>query len=352
MGLAVVWFVLVALLWTGFFVLEGFDFGVGMLHTGVGRSDEERQLALDSIGPLWDGNEVWLIVAGAAMFAAFPGWYATMFSGFYLALVLLLAALIVRGVSFEYRDKRESARWRRTWSLLTTFGSLIAPFVIGIALGDLLRGVPIDAQQNFTGDLLDLFSPYSVFVGLTVVALCVTHGATFLALKVDGQVRERARTVARRTAPVTALAVLAFVLWTQGVTGRGVIPGLVPAVGVLAAAATALLVRRGQEGWAFTSTTVAMAATISTIFLSLYPHVMVSSSGSQFDLTVQNTASSSYALTVMTIVAAVFFPLVLVYQGWTYYVFRRRLQLSGYGPPPVPGQPGSPEQRAAPVAGR
>jgi cytochrome d ubiquinol oxidase subunit II len=350
MGLAVVWFVLVTLLWTGFFILEGFDFGVGMLHTAVGRSDEQRQLAIDSIGPLWDGNEVWLIVAGAAMFAAFPGWYATMFSAFYLPLVLLLAALIVRGVSFEYRDKRESPRWRRTWSLLMTVGSLVAPLVIGIALGGLLHGVPVDAQQEFSGTLLDLFSPYSLFVGLTVVALCVTHGATFLALKVDGDVRQRARTIGRRAAPVAALAVLVFVVWTQVLDGRGVIPGLVPAIGVLAAATTALLVRRGQDGWAFASTTLAVAATISTIFLSLYPRVLVSSSGSQFDLTVQNTASSSYALTVMTIVAAIFFPLVLVYQGWTYYVFRRRLQLGPSGPL-VPGQPGSPEHGAAPVAG-
>jgi cytochrome d ubiquinol oxidase subunit II len=351
MGLTVLWFVLVALFWIGFFVLEGFDFGVGMLHTAVGRSEEERQLAVDSIGPLWDGNEVWLVVAAAAMFAAFPGWYATLFSSFYLPLVLLLVALIVRGVSFEYRDKRDSPRWRSTWSLLTTLGSFVAPFVIGIALGDLVHGVPIDAQQNFSGTALDLVSPFSVFVGLTVVALCVTHGATFLALKVGGDVRDRARTVARRSAPVTAVAVLVLVLWTQNVADRGVIPGLVPVAGVLAAAGTALLVRRGQEGWAFTSTTLAMAATISMIFISLYPRVMVSSSGSQFDLTVQNTASSSYALTVMTIVAAIFFPLVLVYQGWTYYVFRRRLLPADSGPL-VPGQPRSPEHRAAPVAGQ
>jgi cytochrome d ubiquinol oxidase subunit II len=350
MGLAVVWFVLVALLWTGFFVLEGFDFGVGMLHAAVGRSDEERQLAVDSIGPLWDGNEVWLIVAAAGMFAAFPGWYATMFSGFYLPLILLLAALIVRGVSFEYRDKRESQRWRRTWSLLMTLGSLVAPLVIGIALGDLLHGVPINSQQEFTGGVGDLVSPYSLFVGVTVVALCLTHGATFLALKVGGDVGDRARTVARRAAPFAALAVLVFVFWTEAITDRGVVPGLVPVIGVLAAAATALTVQRGQDGWAFTSTTLAMAATISTIFLSLYPRVMVSSSGANFDLTVQNTASSSYALTVMTVVAAVFFPLVLVYQGWTYYVFRRRLQPAGIAPV-VPGQPGSPEHRASPVAG-
>src|SRR4051794_1693915 len=171
MGLAVFWFVLVALLWTGFFVLEGFDFGVGMLHTVVGRTDAERQLAIGSIGPLWDGNEVWLIVAGASMFAAFPGWYATMFSGFYLALVLLLVALIVRGVTFEYREKRESLRWRRNWSVLLTAGSLLAPLLIGVALGDLLHGVPIDSQQEFTGGFTDLLSPYSVLVGVTVVLL-------------------------------------------------------------------------------------------------------------------------------------------------------------------------------------
>src|SRR3954466_10770432 len=203
MGLAVVWFVLVALLWTGFFVLEGFDFGVGMLHTFVGHSDEERQLAVDSIGPLWDGNDVWLVVAAAGMFAAFPGWCGTMFSGFYLPLVLLLAALIVRGVSFEYRDKRESPRWRNTWSLLTTLGCVVAPFVIGVALGALVHGVPIDAQPDDTGSALDIVSPYSLFVGVPVVALCPTHGATFLALKVDGDVLDGARTVARRSALLT-----------------------------------------------------------------------------------------------------------------------------------------------------
>jgi cytochrome d ubiquinol oxidase subunit II len=348
MGLAVFWFVLVALLWTGFFVLEGFDFGVGMLHTVVGRNDAERQLAIDSIGPLWDGNEVWLIVAGAAMFAAFPGWYATMFSALYLPLVLLLLALIVRGVAFEYRDKRTSPRWRSQWSIGMTVGSLLAPFLIGVALGDLLHGLPIDDQQEFTGNLLDLVSPYSLFVGLTVVALCVVHGATFLALKVDGAVRSRAHAVARTAAPIAAVAVLGFVVWTQVLIG-GVLPGLVPSTAVLAALSTAFLVRRGQEGWAFTATTVAMAGSVSTIFLSLYPRVMVSSSGSSLDLTVQNTSSSSYALTVMTVVAVVFFPLVLLYQGWTYHVFRRRLTLADSGPR-VPGQPGSPEQRAAAVA--
>jgi cytochrome d ubiquinol oxidase subunit II len=349
MGLSIFWFVLVALFWTGFFVLEGFDFGVGMLHAVVGRTDEERQLAIDSIGPLWDGNEVWLIVAGASMFAAFPGWYATMFSAFYIPLVLILMALIVRGVSFEYRDKRDSARWRQTWTVLMTLGSLVAPLLIGVALGDLLQGVPIDAQQEFTGSLLDLLSPYGLFVGVTVVALCVVHGATFLALKVDGPVRARAHAIARVAGPVAAAAVLGFVIWTQTLVG-GVIPGLVPIIAILASFSTALLVTRSLEGWAFTSTTVAMAASISSIFLSLYPRVMVSSTNPAYDLTVQNTSSSPYALKVMTIIAVLIFPLVLLYQGWTYYVFRRRL--SPTDAPVVAEQGGSDRHDAAsPVAG-
>jgi cytochrome bd ubiquinol oxidase subunit II len=350
MGLSIFWFVVVTLFWTGFFVLEGFDFGVGMLHAVIGRDDDERQLAIDSIGPLWDGNEVWLIVAGAATFAAFPGWYATMFSGFYLALVLVLMALIVRGVSFEYREKRESPRWRRTWTALMVIGSLLAPLLIGVALGDLLHGVPIDAQQNFTGTFADLLSPYSVFVGLTIVAICVVHGSTFLALKVDGPVRGRASVTARRAAPAAAVAVLVFVTWTQTVVG-GVIPGLVPVIAVLAAFSTALLVQRGMEGWAFASTTVAMAATVSTIFLSLYPRVMVSSTNSAYDLTIQNTTASPYALKVMTILTVIFFPLVLLYQGWTYYVFRRRIGIPGTAPR-VPDQAGPNRHGpASPVVG-
>jgi cytochrome bd ubiquinol oxidase subunit II len=350
MGLAVFWFLLVALFWTGFFVLEGFDFGVGMLHAVIGRNDTDRQLAIDSIGPLWDGNEVWLVVAAAATFAAFPGWYATMFSAFYVPLVLILMSLIVRGVSFEWRDKRESPRWQRTWTILLSVGSLLAPLLIGVALGDLLHGVPINAPQEFTGNLLDLVSPYSLFVGLTVVALCVVHGSTFLALKVDGPVRNRASATARTAAPIAAAAVLVFVLWTQALIG-GVIPGLVPVIAILASFSTALLVHRGLEGWAFTSTTVVMAAFVSSIFLSLYPRVMASSTNSTYDLTIQNTSSSPYALRVITIIAVVLFPLVLVYQGWTYYVFRRRLTPEG-SRPRVPEQAGSDRRAAAsPAAG-
>ncbi len=213
------------MLWTGFFVLEGFDFGVGMLHGLVGKDEAGRRAAINTIGPLWDGNEVWLIVAGAAMFAAFPGWYATMFSGFYLALVLLLVALIVRGVSFEYRGKGRQPRWRGTWSTLLTAGSLLAPLLIGVALGDLLHGLPINSKQEYTGSFWNLLQPYGIFTGVTLVALCVLHGATFLALKTTGDMRERADRLARRVAPVTGIIVLAFAVWTHVTAGQGSLPG-------------------------------------------------------------------------------------------------------------------------------
>ena len=327
MDFPLVWFTLVTLLWTGFFILEGFDFGVGMLHGLVGRTDAERRLAIGSIGPLWDGNEVWLIVAGASMFAAFPGWYATMFSGFYPALILLLVALIVRGASLEYRGRRDSHRWRRNWTILLTVGSLLAPLLIGVALGDLLHGVPIDSSQEYTGGLVDLLTPYGLYVGVTVTVLAALHGSTFLVLKVADPVRGRAHAVSRRLAPVAAALVLGFVVWTQSL-GSGWFPGAVPIIAAAGAVAAAVLVPLRRDAWAFAATAVSLGGTIATLFVQLYPRVMVSSTSSAFDLTVQNTASSPYALKVMTVVAAVFLPLVLLYQGWSYYVFRRRLTLA------------------------
>jgi cytochrome d ubiquinol oxidase subunit II len=321
----VFWFIAIAALWTGFFVLEGFDFGVGMLHAVVGRTEEERRVAINTIGPLWDGNEVWLITAGAAMFAAFPGWYATMFSAFYLALVLILVGLIVRGVSFEYRGKRDGVRWRRAFDLLLTIGSILVPLLLGVALGDLLHGLPIDASQEFTGTFWDLLTPYGLFVGLTLVAICVLHGATFLSLKSTGVVRQRADRLARRAAPLTALIVLIFAVWTQVTIHKGVIPGLVQVGAVLAVLAVVWLIRDGHEGWAFTMTTIAMATTVLTIFIDLYQRVMVSSTDPAYDLTIRNTASSQYTLKVMTIVVVIFLPVVIAYQAWTYYVFRRRI---------------------------
>ena len=323
MTLVSFWFVVLVIFWTGFLVLEGFDFGVGMLAGVVGRDEPGRQLAIRTIGPLWDGNEVWLIVAGAGMFAAFPGWYATMFSGFYLAFVLLLVALIARGVSFEFRTKRDSPRWRRSFDLATTGGSLLAPLLIGVALGNLLHGVPIGADQEYAGGFVDLLNGYALFCGVTVVLLCLLHGASFLALKASGALRERALRTGRLLGPAAAAAVAGFAVWTQATAGRWSLPLV---VAVLAALAAAWQVGRGRDGVAFTATSVTMAAVVVSIFVALYPRVMVSSLGAASDLTVTNTASSPYALKVMTVAAAVLFPVVLVYQAWTYHVFRSRVR--------------------------
>src|ERR1022692_598368 len=358
MRLVPFWFIVITVLWTGFFVLEGFDFGVGMLHGVVGKDEAGRRAAINTIGPLWDGNEVWLIVAGASMFAAFPGWYATMFSGFYLALVLLLVALIVRGVSFEYRGKRDAQRWRRTWDVLLTAGSLAAPLLIGGALGDLQHGVPINSSQNYTGSFWDLLQPYALLTGVTLVLICLLHGATFLSLKTTGDMRERAGRLARRVAPVTGIAVLAFISWTHASAGKGALLNPIELAAVLAAFAAVWLVYEHREGWAFTATTLTMASCIVSIFTDLYPRVMVSSTNATYDLTVHNTASGAYSLKVMTVVVVIFLPFVLAYQTWTYYVFRRRISQQEFQPPPqstpagAPGPSAASPQAGAPPAGQ
>jgi cytochrome d ubiquinol oxidase subunit II len=339
MQLVPFWFIVIAVLWTGFFVLEGFDFGVGMLHSLVGQDEAGRRAAINTIGPLWDGNEVWLIVAGAAMFAAFPGWYATAFSGFYLAVVILLAALIVRGVSFEYRGKRDALRWRRTWDLLLTVGSLLAPFLIGVVLGDFLHGLPINASQEYTGSFWDLLQPYGLFTGITLVLICLLHGATFLSLKTTGDMRERSGRLARRVAPVTGAAVLAFAIWTHVTASTTFFLNPVELLAVLAVIAAIWLVYDHREGFAFAATTVTMAASIVAIFTGLYPNVMVSSTNAAYNLTVHNTASGAYSLKVMTVVVVIFLPFVLAYQTWTYYVFRRRVSRQEFQPTPQRGTP-------------
>src|SRR5271166_1320796 len=234
MHLHTLWFVIIALLWVGFFVLEGFDFGVGMLHTIVGRTDIERRVAINTIGPWWDGNEVWLIVAGAGTFAAFPGWYATMFSALYLALLLVLAALMARGVAIEFKGRSEDPRWRRTWTWCMTLGSLLIPLLIGVGLGDLLNGLPINSSHDFTGNFFDLLTPYGLWTGLTFVALCLLHGATFLTLRTTDEVRERAHALARPLGWVATALVVGFVIWTLSVAGSTDVPGPVQVLAVIA----------------------------------------------------------------------------------------------------------------------
>ncbi len=326
------WFIAIAILWTGFLVLEGFDFGVGTLHTAIGRDDDGRRRVLATIAPVWDGNEVWLVTAGAGMFAAFPGWYATMFSGLYLALVVTLVALILRGVAIEFRGKRPSARWRRLCSVALVTSSALVPLLIGIALADLVYGLPIDAHQEYVGGFTDLFSGYSVLMGITLAGLTLLHGAVFLTLKTGADLQARAVRAARGLAPPIAALVLAMVIWTHVVAGRGFLLSLVELVAILAAIAAVWLLAVHHHGWAFVATTVTVAGVTLTIFTNLYPVVMVSSLGAANNLTIDNTSSASYTLTVMTVVLAVLLPVVLVYQGWTYHVFRHRVSAdSGSG---------------------
>ena len=338
MSLIPFWYIVIAILWTGFFILEGFDFGVGMLHAVIGTDEAGRRAAINTIGPLWDGNEVWLIVAAAGMFAAFPGWYATMFSAYNLALVLLLAALIVRGVAFEYRGKRDAARWRRTWDVLLTVGSVLAPLLIGVALGGLLHGLPINSAQNFTGSFWDLLQPYALFTGVTLVLICLLHGATFLCLKTTGDMRERSWQVARRVAPVTGAAVIAFIIWTHVTASTTFFLNVIELLAVLAVIAAVWLVYDHREGFAFAATTVTIGSCIISLFVDLYPNVMVSSTNPAYNLTVHNTASNPYSLKVMTVVVIVFLPVVLAYQTWTYYVFRRRVSRQEFQPPAPPAE--------------
>jgi cytochrome d ubiquinol oxidase subunit II len=343
------WYIIIAILWTGFFVLEGFDFGVGMLHSLVGRDEAGRRAAINTIGPLWDGNEVWLIVAAAGMFAAFPGWYATMFSAYNLALVLLLAALIIRGVAFEYRGKRDAARWRRTWDVALTTGSVLAPLLIGIALGGLLHGLPINSAQNFTGSFWDLFQPYALWTGITLVLICALHGATFLCLKTTGDMRERSWQLARRIAPVTGAFVLGFIIWTHVTASSAFFLNVIELLAVLAVIAAVWLVYDHREGFAFAATAVTIASCIITIFVDLYPNVMVSSTNKAYNLTAHNTASGGYSLKVMTVVVIILLPVVLAYQTWTYYVFRRRVSRSEFQPPAAAAEP-EPTHPTSPTA--
>jgi cytochrome bd ubiquinol oxidase subunit II len=349
------WFIVIAFFWTGFFILEGFDFGVGMLHDFVGTDDASRRAAINTIGPLWDGNEVWLIVAGAAMFAAFPGWYATMFSALNLALVLLLVALIVRGLAFEYRGKRDSVRWRRTWDTGLTVGSLVAPLLIGVALGDLLHGLPIDSSHNYTGSFWDLLQPYGILTGITLVLLCLMQGATFLCLKTTDDMCERSSRLARRVAPFTAAAVVAFIIWTHVTHTTAFFLNPIELLAILAVLSAVWLVYDHRAGFAFAASTVTIGSCIVAIFVGLYPNVMVSTTNAAYNLTVHNSASPAYPLKVMTVVAILALPVVLAYQTWTYYVFRRRVskqefQASPASAAPASPGPGSPQGTRPPTA--
>ncbi len=327
MDLQTLWFILIAVLFTGFLFLEGFDYGVGILLPIVAKKDNERRMVVNSIGPIWDGNEVWLLTAGGAMFAAFPNWYATLFSGFYLALFLILIALIIRGVAFEFRSKDANPRWRSLWDSAIFIGSLIPALLWGVAFGNILRGVAIDSHMTYVGSFFDLLNPYALVGGLVTLTLFILHGALFLELKTEGVIQERAQNVARRMwLPVTILAVV-FVVFslfqTDILTHLNVVNvlGLIVAVGALLV--TGYSVFKAHYGRAFTGTGLTIVGIVALIFGTLFPRVMPSSLG--FDLTIYNASSSAYTLQVMSVIALTMVPIVLAYQAWTYWVFRKRL---------------------------
>ncbi|MFD4758305.1 cytochrome d ubiquinol oxidase subunit II [Streptomyces sp. NPDC058439] len=319
-----VWFVLIAVLWIGYFFLEGFDFGIGVLTKLLARDRKERRVLINTIGPVWDGNEVWLLSAGGATFAAFPEWYATLFSGFYLPLLIILVCLIVRGVAFEYRAKRPEERWQANWEHAIFWTSLIPALLWGVAFGNIVRGVKIGADMEYVGNFWDLLNPYAILGGLVTLTLFTFHGAVFAGLKTVGDIRERARKLALKLGPVTAVLALGFLIWTQIDNGDGwsLLALIIAAVALIAAiGATAA----GREGWAFALSGVTVAAAVAMLFLALFPNVMPSSLNDAWSLTVTNASSTPYTLKIMTWCAGIATPVVLLYQGWTYWVFRKRI---------------------------
>jgi cytochrome d ubiquinol oxidase subunit II len=336
MNLATFWFILIAILFTGYFVLEGFDFGVGILMSLLSRDEIDRRVMINTIGPVWDGNEVWLITAGGAMFAAFPLWYASLFSGFYLPLLIILAGLIVRGVCFEFRGKVDSVRWRANWDRAMFAGSALPALLWGVAFANIVRGVPLNAAHVYTGNLLTMLNWYGLLGGLVTLSLFMLHGAIFLSLRTTGELRDRARRAALRIAVAAVPLAAAFLLATQVSHGRPAtdVTAGVAAVALLGAVAAAF---RRREGWAFAGTALTLAVAVATLFGDLWPDVLPSRTSAAFSLTVSNASSAHYTLVVMSWVAVIFTPLVLVYQGWTYWVFRRRLSSSD-----IPARPKAP----------
>ncbi|MDR6723013.1 cytochrome d ubiquinol oxidase subunit II [Paenibacillus amylolyticus] len=329
MSLSELWFLLIAVLFVGFFFLEGFDFGVGMSSGIIAKTDRERRTLINSIGPFWDGNEVWLITAGGAMFAAFPHWYATLFSGFYLPLVVVLLALIGRGVAFEFRSKVKQQQWRKTWDVIIVVSSALLPFLFGVVFATLMKGLPIDGEMQLRAGFLDIVNPYTVVGGLSVTLLCLVHGLLFVSLRTVGDLRERALHTARQLmlplAAMLAIYAVMTYLMTDIFTVRGWALWIMVILGAGALALANYFVRQKREGWAFGMTGAVIAISFASVFIGLFPRVMISSLGSAFDLTVYNASSGGYSLKVMTIVACTLLPFVLGYQIWSYYVFRKRL---------------------------
>jgi cytochrome bd ubiquinol oxidase subunit II len=332
MDLNILWFILITILFVGFFFLEGFDFGVGILLPFLGKNDSERRIIINTIGPHWDGNEVWLVTAGGAMFAAFPHWYATLFSGFYVALFLLLVALILRGVSFEFHSKVANQKWHSLWDWSAFTGSLVASLLLGVAFANLAKGVPIDGNMTYTGTLWTLLNPYGVIGGLAAIVGFSLIGAIFLSLKTSGKLMERAQSTAYKLwlpAVIILFALLVSTYFYTDILSRPVVyPGILLFASFGALLLVGYFIAHKKNGWAFVLMGAHIILTIISCFQIMYPRLMISTTNPTFSLTIYNASSSSYTLKVMTIVALIFVPIILVYQVWSYWIFRKRIDTS------------------------
>lgn len=330
MELSELWFLLIGVLWVGFIFLEGFDFGVGMSTKFLAKNETEKRILINTIGPHWDANEVWLLTAGGAMFAAFPHWYATLFSGYYIPFVLLLLALIARGVSFEYRGKLDASKWRATWDWSIFLGSLLPPFLVGVLFSGLIKGLPIDKEMNlhasFFGDMVNF---YTLVGGIVFVLLSYLHGLMFITMKTDGDIRARARKQALKMYWLIGAVIVLFIVltgvYTDAYANRGAIIIPMYALAVILYLALYKLVKDKKEGFSFASTSLILLLVTASFFIALFPNVMISTTDAANNITIYEAASGAYSLKVMTIVALTLVPIVLVYTIWSYYIFRKRV---------------------------
>ena len=328
MDLNVLWFILIGVLFAGFFILEGFDYGVGIMMPFVSKSDEERRVVLNTIGPFWDGNEVWLLTAGGAIFAAFPNWYATLFSGFYLALFFILLGLIVRGVAIDFRSKVDHASWRKAWDVLFFVGSLLPALLFGVAVSNFLTGVPIDANMEFVGNLFTLITPFTLLGGIVFVLVFAFHGSLFLSLKSGvKEINNRVNAYSVILGVAMLVATVAWVVYGALITTmlHSVIAVIAVLIAALCLVIAVVLQWKEKSGFAFVASIVAILAVTVMVFATMFPNVLISTLNPLWNLTIYNASSSPYTLKIMTIVAVTLVPVVLCYQAWSFWVFRKRI---------------------------
>jgi cytochrome bd ubiquinol oxidase subunit II len=325
MDLNILWFLLIGVLFVGYFVLEGFDYGVGILLPFLGKNDSQRRVIINTIGPHWDGNEVWLLTGGGAIFAAFSGWYATLFSGFYLPLFLILIGLIFRGVAIEFRSKDDNPLWRSFWDWAICIGSFLPALLWGVAFANFVIGIPINEAHQYVGGFWNLLNPYALVGGVISLLGFILHGAIFLTLKTTGTIMDSARVVAKRVYPFVLIAMVLFVLLSAVLVNFSIIAIIVASLSVFVFLLSGWMVRQNRDGWGFTLSGATILLAAASIFVQLFPRVLVSNLNPAWSLTIYNSSSSPYTLSIMSIVALILVPIVLAYQIWTYWLFKRRV---------------------------